>query len=148
MQGATRPRDPDRAGVGAVDAREQFQQRALARAVAADDAEELAALDLELDAAQRLQLAVLGVREELRRALLERVDARGRDPEALLEAAHLDRDVARLGRRHLEHRAGLTLSKRLRGHLAAEASFPPPLRSRRRTGAASAEPANLSAIPA
>ena len=42
---------PDRPGVGAVDAGEQLQQRALAGAVAADDAEELALADLEGDAA-------------------------------------------------------------------------------------------------
>ncbi len=39
----------DPAGVGAVDARHDLQQRALARAVAADDPEELALVDVERD---------------------------------------------------------------------------------------------------
>jgi hypothetical protein len=51
--------DLDRTRVRPVDARQQLQQRALARAVATDDAEELALADLEGDPVQRVQLAEL-----------------------------------------------------------------------------------------
>ena len=44
------PGHPDPARVGAVDAGEDLQQRALARAVAPDDPEELALVDVERDA--------------------------------------------------------------------------------------------------
>ena len=57
MNGASRPAIRIAPGVGAVDARHDLQQRALARAVAADDPEELALVDVEGDAAQRAQLA-------------------------------------------------------------------------------------------
>ncbi len=89
------PRHADRPGVGAVDAREAFQQRALAGAVAADDPEELALADVERDVVERAQDPVVAGRERSHHALLQRVDAVGRDPEGLLQAAGLDRDRAR-----------------------------------------------------
>ena len=82
---------PDRAGVGPVDARQQLQQGALAGAVAADDAEELPLADLEGDPAQRPQVAEVAAREGMDDPLFERVDAVGRDPEALAQALDLDR---------------------------------------------------------
>ena len=94
-------RDPDAPGVGAVDARHDLQQRALARAVAPDDAEELALVHVERDPPQRLQLAVAAARERVQRALLERVDPVLRDAEGLVEPAGLDDD-----RRSAAHRAG------------------------------------------
>ena len=84
--------DPDRPAVGPVDARQQLQQGALAGAVAADDPEELALVDLEGDAVERVQLAVLAGREGMHRALFEGVDALGRDPEGLVEILDLDRE--------------------------------------------------------
>ena len=59
-EGSQPSRHADRAGVGAIDARHQFQQRALAGAVAADDAEELPLLDLKGDPVERLQHPVAG----------------------------------------------------------------------------------------
>ena len=93
------PGDPDRAGVGPVDAGEQLQQRALAGAVAADDAEELALADLEGDAVERLQLAVLARREGMHGPLFERVDPLGRDPEGLVQVLDLDRERRARARR-------------------------------------------------
>ena len=58
MNGDSRPVDVDRARVGAVDPGEALQQRALARAVAADDAEELALADSKRDVVDRAQLVV------------------------------------------------------------------------------------------
>ena len=49
MKGARRPAIRTRPGIGRVDAGEDLQQRALARAVASDNPEELAAADLEGD---------------------------------------------------------------------------------------------------
>ncbi len=86
------PGHADPPGVGAVDARHDLQQRALAGAVAPDDPEELALVDVEGDAAQRAQLAVLAARERMQRALLERVDPLVRDAEGLLDPAGLDDD--------------------------------------------------------
>ena len=57
-----------------VDARQDLQQRALAGAVAPDDPEELAPVDVEGDVSQSLQLAVLHPCEGVGGALLERVD--------------------------------------------------------------------------
>jgi hypothetical protein len=83
--------DPDLAGVGAVDARQQLQQGALARAVAADDAEELALADLEGDPAQRPQVAEVAAGEGVDDPLFQRVDPLGGDAEGLLQALDLDR---------------------------------------------------------
>ena len=83
--------DLDPARVGAVDAGEQFQQRALARAVAADDAEELALADLEGDPVERAQLAVLARRERVDGPLFQRVDPLGRDAEGLMQVFDPDR---------------------------------------------------------
>ena len=77
--------------VGPVDAGEDLQQGALAGAVAADDPEELALADVEGDAVERPQLAVLAGGEGPDDALLERVDPVGRDPERLVEVLDLDR---------------------------------------------------------
>jgi hypothetical protein len=48
-EGSEATGEPDPAGVGAVDARQQLQQGALPRPVAPEDAEELAFADLEGD---------------------------------------------------------------------------------------------------
>jgi hypothetical protein len=85
--------DADPPGVGPVDARQQLQQSALAGAVAPDDAEELALADLEGDAAERPQLAVVATGEGVDDPLFQRVDPVGRDAEALVQA--LDRDRQR-----------------------------------------------------
>ena len=53
---ATRPSSLDPAAVGSVMRREDLEQRALAGAVAADDADHLAALDLEGDVLERPEL--------------------------------------------------------------------------------------------
>ena len=58
MNGETRPATAIVPAVGLVDAGEALQHRALAGAVAADDAEELALVDLERDVAQRVQSVV------------------------------------------------------------------------------------------
>ena len=50
--------DRDRCRVGLDDAGEQLEQRRLARAVAADDADGLAVRDLERDAVERRELVV------------------------------------------------------------------------------------------
>ena len=80
-------RHPDRAGVGAVDAGEDLQQRALPGAVAPDDAEELTPADVEGDPVERAQLAEVGAGERMQRALLEGVDPVLGDAEDLLEVA-------------------------------------------------------------
>ena len=49
--------EADRAGVGRVEAGDQTQQRALAAAAAADDGDELAGGDVEVDPAQHLLVA-------------------------------------------------------------------------------------------
>ena len=61
QQAADAPADFDLAGGGGGDAREDLEQGALAGAVAADDAEDLALLDLEADVAQGPELAALAV---------------------------------------------------------------------------------------
>ncbi len=77
---------PDLSLVGAVDARQALQQRALAAAVAPDDAEELPGLDREGDVLQRLQLFVAGASQRVKSPLLERVAAFLGDLEALLDS--------------------------------------------------------------
>ena len=89
------PGHADPAAIGLVDARHDLQQRALAGAVAADDPEELALVDVERHVAEDALLAVLDPAERVGGALLERVDPVGRDPERLVEPAHLDDDRAR-----------------------------------------------------
>ena len=89
-EGSEATRDPDRPGVGAVDAGEQLQQGALARAVAADDAEELALADLEGDSVERVQLAELARREGVDDPLFQRVQPLGGDAERLVEVFDLE----------------------------------------------------------
>ena len=62
MNGASRPAIRIAPSIGPVDAGQQLQQGALARAVAPDDPEELTLADLEGDAVEGLQLAVLACR--------------------------------------------------------------------------------------
>src|SRR5690606_9128175 len=68
------PGDPNRSRIGGVDARHDLEQGALAGAVAPDDAEELALVDIERDAAERLQVPILDSAERVRGPLLERRD--------------------------------------------------------------------------
>jgi hypothetical protein len=82
--------DRDRPAVDRVDARQALQQRALARAVASDDPEELALLDLEGDVAQRDEVLGVPAAQRVQRALLERVDALRGHAEALADV--LDQD--------------------------------------------------------
>ena len=56
MNGDSRPATSIVPGVGAIDPGQALQQRALARAVAPDDAEELALEHLEVDPAQHVEL--------------------------------------------------------------------------------------------
>ena len=69
------PVDVDGARVGAVDARHALQQRALARAVAADDPEELAALDRERHVVERVEAVVADPPERVQGAFLQGRDA-------------------------------------------------------------------------
>src|SRR4029077_11408583 len=85
-EGSEAPGHPDRPRIGSVDTRQQLQQRALAGAVAADDAEELAPLDLEGDSVECAQFAEVARGERPHHPLFERVDAMGRDAERLLQA--------------------------------------------------------------
>src|SRR3954463_13427770 len=57
--------DADRAPIGLVEAREQVQQRRLARPRRASDSDELARADLERDALQSERLVVAGVKEAI-----------------------------------------------------------------------------------
>ena len=75
---------PDPPGVGAVDAGQHFEQRALARPVTTDDPEELALVHLEVDSAQRLELAIADLPQGMRHPLLERVNPLVGDPEGLV----------------------------------------------------------------
>ena len=69
-EGRQAPRHPDPAGVGAVDARQDLEQGALAGAVLARDSEELALVDVEGHVAQRMELAVLHAPKGMGRPLL------------------------------------------------------------------------------
>ena len=82
----------DPAGVRPVDAGEQLQQGALAGAVAADDAEELALLDLEGDPIEGPQLAELAGGEGSDDPLFQRVDPVGRNAERLVQVLDPDRE--------------------------------------------------------
>jgi hypothetical protein len=85
-------RDGDRAAIGAVDAGQDLQQRALARAVAAHDPEELALVDVKGDAAERVQLTGGDPRERMDDSLLERVDLAVGNVERLAHVADPDDD--------------------------------------------------------
>ena len=91
------------ARVGPVDAGENLQQRALARSVAADDAEELAFVHVERHVLERAQLAVGDPREGMGGAFLDRVDPVLGDLERLEQVPRLDHNrpgpSARSGRR-------------------------------------------------
>ena len=86
---ATRPRSVTRPAGRLGDAAQDLEQRALAGAVAADDAEHLALLDLEADILQRPELLDLVALDDL-------------------PAAHdvdgLARDIARLAAKHVAQR--------------------------------------------
>ena len=85
MNGDTRPDDGDRAAVGRVDPGQALEERALAGAVAPDDAEELALGDLERDVSQRVESAP-ATTSWGEHALLERGGAVDREPERLPDA--------------------------------------------------------------
>jgi hypothetical protein len=89
MKGAS---DLDRPRIGFVDARQELQQGALAGAVAADDAEELALADVEGDPEQGVQLAVVARGEGMDGALFQRIDPLGRNPEGLVQIPDPDGD--------------------------------------------------------
>ena len=74
-EGGDPPGDPDRAAVGGVDAREQLQERRLAGAVAAGDAEELARPDVERDVVEGAELPVLDGAKRVQDPLLEGLHA-------------------------------------------------------------------------
>jgi len=80
----------DAAAVEPVDAGHALEQRALARAVASHDAEELAVGDVEGDVVERDELLHRAAPEGVEDRLLERVDPLGRDAERLGDA--VDRD--------------------------------------------------------
>ena len=108
--------DMDRASVGAVDARKALQQRALPRAVAPDDPEELPLLDLKRDALEDVELVVALAAQRVQHPLLERVGALLGDAKRLLES--VDSDGQR-GRRHgQEHRRGSLRSPRALAHFS------------------------------
>ena len=104
-------RHPNRTRVGLVDPRQDLEERALPGAVAADDAEELTAVDFEGDLSKRTQHAVLSAGERMDRSFLERIDAVRRDPKRLLDSTRLDRE------REVSPLDG-TISGLLRWHLA------------------------------
>ena len=83
MKGTTRPASRISPLVDRVDAGQALEQRALARAVAAHDAEELAVEDLEGDVTQRVKLAHRCAPKRMQRPLLERGHVVPRDPEGL-----------------------------------------------------------------
>jgi hypothetical protein len=89
------PAHADRAAVDPVDAREALQQRALARAVAAHDAEELALADGEGDVVQRLQPVGRRAAQRVQGALLERRDLLVGKAELLRHALHADSERTR-----------------------------------------------------
>ena len=93
MNGRHPPAHPDSPGVGLVDPGQALHESGLAAAVAADDAEELAALDLHGDVAERAQLLDLPLAEGVQRTLLERVDLLVGEAERLRDAAHRHGDV-------------------------------------------------------
>ncbi len=111
-QAADAPAD-DGAAFGRLgDAGEDFQERALARAVAADDADDFAALDLEGDVAERPEGFLVGGRPQAAREPVERrggqaadfLPARARllqraDPVALAEVVHFDDRVGHVAER-------------------------------------------------
>src|SRR5262249_52340311 len=96
------------AGAGAHHARENLEQRALAGAVAADDADDLAVGDLERDVVERAEHFVLAAApaaaEQIREAL-RRLPA-GADPVLLGQPAGTDGDVA-----HGSGPAGFSVSR-------------------------------------
>ena len=85
------PVDPNEAGVRAVDAGEDLQQRALAAAVRPDDSEELTRLDRERDVRERVVPLVRRPAERVQEVLLEDRPPLVRQPERLRDAGDLDR---------------------------------------------------------
>ena len=93
MKGASRPLTSSWPS-SAVDAGQDLQQRALAGAVAADYAEELALRDVEVDVAQGvLHLDRLPPAPQVEEVALERVAAQVRQQEVLGDVAHLDHGI-------------------------------------------------------
>ena len=82
--------DPDAAGRLSVDAGEDLEQRALARAVGADDAQELTLGNVEADILERQQLAVAAGRDGVREAVLQMRGAVQRHTKALGQIPDLD----------------------------------------------------------
>ncbi len=80
-----------------VDSRDAFQQRALAAAVAARDAEELAALDRERDVVQGAEGLVADLAARMQRALLERMHPLLGHPECLADISRNTAPGARRG---------------------------------------------------
>src|SRR5262249_8348961 len=108
--------DPHRSAVGAIDACEHLEQRALAAPVRADDAEELALGDRERHLAERVVALVLDPLEGMREVLLEPRTLLVRDPERLRDAHRLDR----------AHAASSFTRSRLATQTDARAKPPPP----------------------
>jgi hypothetical protein len=86
--------DANHSGVGAVDARDDLQQGALAASVRADDAEAFAALDRHAHVPQRLVQLVHDLPARVQEDLLDRRLALVRQAERLRHARELDRRAA------------------------------------------------------
>ena len=95
MNGDRRPRTMMLAAVDVVDPGDALQQRALAAAVAADDAEELALRDLDVDVVDRLQHVEGPRAERMQGPLLERVVLPVGELEALGDAVQRHRERPR-----------------------------------------------------
>src|SRR6185312_10628597 len=78
-------------GSGPIDAGDNLQQRAFARAVASDDADHLAFLNTERDIFHRIEIVILdGVTEEFGKQFTERVRTLMNDPKALSDVLNFD----------------------------------------------------------
>ena len=84
--------EPDPAAVGSVDARQQLQERRLARPVAPRDPQQLPLGHPERDPAEGVEGRVLDRRERTHHALLQHHDPVARNPEGLVEVLDLDGD--------------------------------------------------------
>src|SRR5204862_3126327 len=87
--------DTDGPGIGAVDAGQDLQQCALARAVTPDDPKHLAHPHVERDISQSPELAIVRLPERMEHALFQRVHLLLWDLEGLRDPANLNYDRTR-----------------------------------------------------